>query len=126
MRLDLASSSELASQALAAQALSASGDQELGREYLRRWRRAPDRNPGRGGSIRVWDPALVATRATLEGSQWILDGEKFFVPHADTADVLLVIARSTAGPSLFAVDGSADGVHVSPMAVIDPTRHSLG
>ena len=60
-----------------------------------------------------WDPALVRTRASLEGAQWILDGEKFFVPHADTADMLFVIARSTAGPSLFAVEAAAPGWTVS-------------
>jgi alkylation response protein AidB-like acyl-CoA dehydrogenase len=36
--------------------------------------------------------------------------------------MLFVIARSTAGPSLFAVDKAAPGVAVSPMAVIDPLR----
>jgi len=123
VHVDLGASSELASRALAAQALSASGDQSLGLEYLSKIE---------AGALSVtlaaaeasgsWDPALVAARATLEGPQWILDGEKFFVPHADTADVLLVIARSIAGPSLFAVDRSAGGVHISPMAVIDPTR----
>ena len=122
-RLDLASSSELSSRALAAQALSASGDQALGLEYLSKMEAgALSATLAAAEASGSWDPALVAARATLEGPQWILDGEKFFVPHADTADVLLVIARSTAGPSLFAVDGSAGGVHLSPMAVIDPTR----
>ena len=123
VNIDLASLSDTSSREVAAQALSASGDQALGREYLTKIDAGVlTATVAAAEASGSWDPALVATRATVEGSQWILEGEKFFVPHADTADVLLVIARSTAGPSLFAVDGSADGVDVSPMAVIDPTR----
>jgi alkylation response protein AidB-like acyl-CoA dehydrogenase len=69
-----------------------------------------------------WDPALVKTRAvdTLEG--WRLTGRKQFVPAAEAADVIFVIARSTAGPSLFAVTKSAPGVTVTRLGVVDPTR----
>ena len=36
--------------------------------------------------------------------------------------MLFVVARSTAGPSLFAVDAGAPGLTVSEMPAIDPTR----
>jgi alkylation response protein AidB-like acyl-CoA dehydrogenase len=110
-------------QALALHGLSASGDQGAGAEYLSKIEvGALSATLAAAEASGSWDPALVRTRATLEGPQWLLDGEKYFVPHADTADVLLVIARSTAGPSLFAVEASAPGWTVSEMPGIDPTR----
>ena len=69
-----------------------------------------------------WDPALVKTRAAETDDGWRLTGIKQFVPAADGADVYLVIARSTAGPSLFAVDKSAPGLAVTSLDVIDSTR----
>jgi alkylation response protein AidB-like acyl-CoA dehydrogenase len=69
-----------------------------------------------------WDPALVKTRAVQTDDDWRLSGIKQFVPAADHADVFFVIARSTAGPSLFAVVGSAPGLSVTSLDVTDPTR----
>jgi alkylation response protein AidB-like acyl-CoA dehydrogenase len=120
--VDLTSSREFASR-LAARALSASRDQEAGAQYHAKIEAgALPATLAAAEASGSWDPAVVRTRASLRGSQWTLDGEKLFVPHADTADMLFVIARSTAGPSLFAVEKAAPGVTVSPMAVIDPTR----
>ena len=69
-----------------------------------------------------WDPAMVKTRATDTENGWQISGVKQFVPAADDAHVYFVIARSTAGPSLFAVDSSATGVAVTPLDVVDPSR----
>lgn len=69
-----------------------------------------------------WDPVLVKTRATTSENGWRLDGVKQFVPAADTADLIMVIGRSVAGPSVFAVHRSAPGVKVRALAVLDPTR----
>jgi hypothetical protein len=69
-----------------------------------------------------WDPALVKTRALETPEGWQLTGLKQFVPAAEAADVMFVIARSTAGPSLFAVPKSAPGVTVTPLDVVDSTR----
>jgi len=121
--LDLASAASFASHALAAHALSASGDEGAGAEYLSKIEAgALSATLAAAEASGSWDPALVRTRASLEGSQWVLEGEKYFVPHADTADVLFVVARSTAGPSLFAVEAAAPELTVSAMPVIDPTR----
>jgi len=121
--LDLAASPVFASRGLAAHALAASGDQVAGAELLSKIEAgALSATLAAAEASGSWDPALVRTRATLTGSQWLLDGEKYFVPHADTADVLLVVARSTAGPSLFAVEAAAAGLTLSAMATIDPTR----
>jgi alkylation response protein AidB-like acyl-CoA dehydrogenase len=69
-----------------------------------------------------WDPALVKTRAVKTAEGWQLTGLKQFVPAAEDADIVFVIARSTAGPSLFAVTKSAPGVAVTPLDVVDSTR----
>lgn len=69
-----------------------------------------------------WDPATVKTRATKSDDRWQLTGVKQFVPAADGADVYFVIARSTAGPSLFAAESAAPGLAVTALDVIDATR----
>lgn len=69
-----------------------------------------------------WDPAMVRTRAVPETAGWKLTGAKHFVPDAGGADVVLVVARSVAGPSLFAVDANAQGLRVRPLDGIDPGR----
>lgn len=69
-----------------------------------------------------WDPAMVKTRAKESDDGWQLTGLKKFVPAAECADVYFVIARSTAGPSLFAVESGAPGVKVTGLDVIDATR----
>jgi alkylation response protein AidB-like acyl-CoA dehydrogenase len=108
---------------LAWHALSASGDEGVGAEYLSKIETgALSATLAAAESSGSWDPALVRTGASREDSLWYLEGEKFFVPHADTADVLFVVARSTAGPSLFAVEAAAPGLTVSGMPTIDPTR----
>jgi alkylation response protein AidB-like acyl-CoA dehydrogenase len=121
--LDLAASPGFASRGLAAHALAASGDQVAGAELLSKIEAgALSATLAAAEASGSWDPALVRTRATPTGPQWLLEGEKYFVPHADTADVLLVVARSTAGPSLFAVEAAAAGLTLSTMPTIDPTR----
>ncbi|QRY42710.1 acyl-CoA dehydrogenase family protein [Mycolicibacterium boenickei] len=73
-----------------------------------------------------WDPVLVKTRAELVDDGWTISGRKHYVPGADTADVVFVIARSTAGPSLFAVDAGSAGLDVTAHDVVDPTRPLFG
>jgi alkylation response protein AidB-like acyl-CoA dehydrogenase len=69
-----------------------------------------------------WDPALVRTKAEPTTKGWTLTGAKHFVPDAAGADVVLAVARSIAGPSLFAVDVEAPGVTITELAGIDTTR----
>ena len=58
----------------------------------------------------------VATRATRSGGGWTLNGRKSLVFNGDTADSLVVTARTSGGArehgglSLFLVDGESDGV----------------
>jgi alkylation response protein AidB-like acyl-CoA dehydrogenase len=119
---------------LAAQALLASGDEAACARYL----------PGiaAGETIATlaaaegnasWDPAMVSARAERvtgdgvrgdgqAGAGWALSGKKSFVIDGAIADLVLVVARSTAGPALFAVRRGAPGLRATPMTTLDPTR----
>ncbi len=60
--------------------------------------------------------ADIATRAARDGAGWVLDGEKGVVLHGDSADRLIVTARTSGGRrdreevGLFLVDAKAAGV----------------
>ena len=109
---------------LAAQALLASGDREACARHL----------PGiaAGGTTAAlavaedsgsWDPALISARAVPDGDGgWKLTGRKSFVIDGTTADLVLVVARTVAGPSLFAVDRDTAGLAAEPMETLDATR----
>jgi alkylation response protein AidB-like acyl-CoA dehydrogenase len=103
---------------LAANALLHSGDEAACAEYL------PGIAEGTtiaalavtetSGSWRAEDVAVVAD------AQYRITGEKLFVPDGHVADLLLVVARTAAGPSLFAVDPA--GVTREAMNTLDATR----
>ena len=63
-----------------------------------------------------WNLADVATRAVRDGDGWLLDGEKGVVLHGDSADKLIVTARTggaqrdRGGVGAFIVDAKAAGV----------------
>jgi len=113
---------------LAAQALLASSDKAACARYL------PPIAAGQsvatlavaesGAVGDPWDPALVTTRASRAkaGEGWVLSGQKSFVIDGAVADLVLVIARSAAGPALFAVDRAAPGLRATPMTTLDATR----
>jgi alkylation response protein AidB-like acyl-CoA dehydrogenase len=69
-----------------------------------------------------WDPARAGTEAREQGGRWVLTGQKMFVLDGTTADVVLVVAATAAGPALFAVDRGAPGVRSRPMTTLDGTR----
>ncbi len=105
---------------LAANALLTSGDEAACAEYL----------PG------IAEGTTIATLAVTEASgswraddvtvtadaQYRLTGEKLFVLDGHVADLLLVVARTAAGPTLFAVEGEAEGVTREPLGTLDATR----
>jgi alkylation response protein AidB-like acyl-CoA dehydrogenase len=63
-----------------------------------------------------WNLADVATTARADGAGWVLDGEKGVVLHGDSADKLVVTARTGGGRrdrdgiGVFLVDATAPGV----------------
>ncbi|HWF21666.1 MAG TPA: acyl-CoA dehydrogenase family protein [Acidimicrobiales bacterium] len=69
-----------------------------------------------------WDIAGVALEATPSGDGWVLNGHKSFVLDGHVANLILVVARTDAGISLFSVAGDADGLTRTPLATMDQTR----
>ena len=63
-------------------------------------------------------PQGVQLTATADGDGWRLDGVKRHVPFAKAADRLLVLARTSEGPSLFLVDPKAPGVSLTQLMTI--------
>jgi alkylation response protein AidB-like acyl-CoA dehydrogenase len=112
----------LASAVLAATALLASPDEGARRDLL----------PGiASGEVIAtlaftedgsWDPAAISMPATKNGAEWTLDGHKSFVLDGHSARLLLVVASTTAGLSLFAVDGTAAGLTTTALPALDQTR----
>jgi alkylation response protein AidB-like acyl-CoA dehydrogenase len=68
-----------------------------------------------------WGPDAVALTAKKDGDAYVLNGEKRFVPFGQTADVVIVAARSGDGHSLIAVPQGTAGLTVTPTPVLDLT-----
>jgi alkylation response protein AidB-like acyl-CoA dehydrogenase len=69
-----------------------------------------------------WAVDDIATRAEQVEGGWILTGEKPLVVDGATAELLLLVARTASGPSLFLVLDDAAGLTREPLRVLDPTR----
>ncbi|MGE3285836.1 MAG: acyl-CoA dehydrogenase family protein [Pseudonocardia sp.] len=65
----------------------------------------------------------LATTARREGDEWVLNGEKYYISGIDTAEALLVVARTgrtdegVARLSLFLVPTDAPGLTATPLPV---------
>ncbi len=72
------------------------------------------------------EPGDLALAATADGG-WTLRGSKLFVPDADIADLLVVVARvggeGEKGLGLFLVPRETDGVSVTPQRSMDQLRN---
>ena len=111
----------LASAVLAATALLASPDEGARRGLL------PDIASGETVATLAfteddgsWDPGAIRLSAVKDGQDWRLDGHKSFVLDGGTAGLILVVAATDAGLSLFAVEGDAVGRTALP--TLDQTR----
>jgi alkylation response protein AidB-like acyl-CoA dehydrogenase len=120
---DLTWSPMLGSAVLAAQALLASGDDAACGRLLPAIA-AGSATAALGWSARAgrWDSGEVACAAREARGGWELDGEVHYVLDGDTAGVLLVAACTPAGPGLFDVDPSQDGVCRAAVPTLDATR----
>jgi acyl-CoA dehydrogenase len=67
-------------------------------------------------------PATITTSAGAIGDAWHLTGYKHFVLDGQSADLFYVLAETDTGPAVFAVDGGAGGLGVTPLTTVDPTR----
>jgi alkylation response protein AidB-like acyl-CoA dehydrogenase len=113
---------------LAASAITASGQENQMARYL------PDIAHGRTRATLAliddalaWTPAGVTMRAERRGDGFVLSGEKRFVPFAEAADLLLVVARTGDGPdgtTVFVVPRDLAGVTTSPNIEMDRTNQT--
>ncbi len=75
-----------------------------------------------------FDLASVKTTASRDGDDWVISGQKGVVLNGDTADLVIVPARTSGdagdaqGITLFAVAASTDGVSRNPYATVDGLR----
>ena len=75
-----------------------------------------------------YDAGGIGMPATARGSDFVLSGEKLFVPDAHVADQMVVAARtgSPAAPeegiTLFLVDAKSPGVEITQLKTVDMTR----
>ncbi len=75
-----------------------------------------------------YDGADVRTRARRDGDGWLLDGRKTLVLDGDTADLLVVVARTSGaqrereGLTLFAIDKGTEGLSVDAALALDGRR----
>jgi len=75
-------------------------------------------------------PEGIALRARSQRDEYVLSGRKRFVPFAQTADVILVTARTNEssdparGVTVFAVSKDTPGLTITPNVAIDQTNKS--
>jgi alkylation response protein AidB-like acyl-CoA dehydrogenase len=71
-----------------------------------------------------YDAASIQTKATADKDGFILNGTKLFVPDANVADYMLVVARSDGkakgeqGITIFIIDGKSPGISYSVLKTI--------
>ncbi len=72
----------------------------------------------------TYSAASIGAEAKLKGNDYILKGTKLFVPDANVADYLLVVARTKKssnpedGLSLFLVDAKSQGLKCTPLKTL--------
>lgn len=69
-----------------------------------------------------WDEKGVKLQARKGKNNYSLSGVKLFVPDAHVADLIVCVARTTEGPTLFVVDRQQAGVTVTQLKTMDQTR----
>ena len=74
------------------------------------------------------DVSAIATRAVRDGDDYVIDGAKCFISNAGVADSYVLFARTSddrhRGLSAFLLDGSANGLTITPTELIAP--HPIG
>jgi alkylation response protein AidB-like acyl-CoA dehydrogenase len=114
----------------AAAVLNAAGDESLAAVAAGELRPAmvPARPPGDLEPVWTVEPGAglrraEAPRATVTGSEVVLDGVASFIPDAPGADLLIAVGETGDGaPVAVAVPGHGEGVGVEPVTRYDATR----
>src|SRR5699024_8422677 len=65
----------------------------------------------------LFNPLSLATKAVLDGDNYVLNGEKSMVPSAKDAELFLVAADTEQGPRVFIFEGGCGGLSIGA----DPT-----
>jgi alkylation response protein AidB-like acyl-CoA dehydrogenase len=68
-----------------------------------------------------WDAESIQTTAHRRGEHWIVNGCKTFVLDGHIADLILAVARTDTGASLFAIEPT-DVLPRRMLSTLDPTR----
>jgi alkylation response protein AidB-like acyl-CoA dehydrogenase len=74
------------------------------------------------------DPARITLEAKRQGNGFVLNGAKQFVVHGNSADIILVAARTggspgeTDGVTLFAVERGSAGLEAENLALVDSSK----
>jgi 3-oxocholest-4-en-26-oyl-CoA dehydrogenase beta subunit len=71
-----------------------------------------------------YTPQTVQLEATARGSGYVLNGRKLFVPDANSADYIIVAARTGDGITLFVVDARSPGVTCNLLETFSPDKQS--
>jgi alkylation response protein AidB-like acyl-CoA dehydrogenase len=109
--------------AMAANALLCSGDEDACATYLPSIATGETiATLGLAEDTGYWDDAHIQLTAQQSGSNWTLNGHKSFVVDGATANLILVVGQTSAGISLFAVEGDASGMRRTPLPTLDQTR----
>jgi alkylation response protein AidB-like acyl-CoA dehydrogenase len=69
-----------------------------------------------------WAASRIGLRAEHKATEWTLTGTKTLVIDGRTADLILVVGRTSDGLSLFAVEPNARGLTAVAMDVLDASR----
>src|SRR5699024_7103795 len=69
----------------------------------------------------LFNPLSLATKAVLDGDNYVLNGEKSMVPLAKDAELFLVAADTEQGPRVFIIEGGSEGLSIGE----DPTMGLL-
>ncbi len=69
-----------------------------------------------------WDEAGITIEATKSGDAYTISGEKMYVLDGNTANLIIVAARTNGAVSLFAVEGGAEGLEAQALSTMDQTR----
>jgi alkylation response protein AidB-like acyl-CoA dehydrogenase len=60
------------------------------------------------------DSFNVRTKAVLDGSEWVINGEKLWITNGSIADVISLFARTERGVTAFVVETKTPGFHAHP------------
>ena len=76
------------------------------------------------------DPFAVETTAIIDGDHWILNGKKVFVVDGASADIILLVARTSGksgesnGISVFAANKDTTGLNITKISTADSRNYA--